>query len=403
MNAISPHEPINTAFEVREQMATHERRIAFLLGAGTSMAAGLPGMEALTDGIEPELTAGNQALFKQIRGSLGDTKNIEDVLDHLRILQDLLGDDNSKSHNGISGPQAKELDRDICRTICKAVASPDPARMSAHYALALWTRQVRRDKPVEIFTTNYDLALEMGFEYHQVPFFDGFLGTVNPFFVPESVEVDGGAGEDVDPPKSWTRLWKIHGSINWQLKVNGDGHKRVVRSELTSRLSESELVIYPTREKHAVTRRFPFVNYMDRMRRILNSGECLLNIIGYSFKDQHVNDLLRQSLRTNPRLAVNAFMYEEPGTNIQSLGNTFKNFSLYGPQSACLGGRLASWQEPSRAEQPGEEWPFWDDATKRFCLGDFDAFGKFLTILGGAAIAPVQSLAPAGTPARATA
>lgn len=397
MKVTSPHDPLNAALEVREQMATHERRIAFLLGAGTSIAAGLPGMESLTNAIELQLTAGNQALFTEIRKSLRDAKNIEDVLDHLRILWDLLGDDKSKLHDGISGVQAKELDRDICRAICKAVSTPDPAKMNAHYSLALWTRQVRRDKPIEIFTTNYDLVLEMGFEYHEVPFFDGFLGAVNPFFVPESVEVDGGAGEDTDPPKPWTRLWKIHGSVNWQLKENGDGHQRVVRS--ASQSPESELVIYPTREKHAVTRRFPFVNYMDRMRRILSSGECLLIVIGYSFRDQHVNDLLRQSLRTNPRLAVNTFTYEEPSADIQRLANTFKNFSLYGPRSACLGGKDASWQEPSRAKQPGEEWPFWDDATKQFCLGDFDAFGKFLAVLGGGPVAPVQSFAPVATSA----
>jgi hypothetical protein len=36
--------------------------------------------------------------------------------------------------------------------------------------------------------TNYDLLLEVAFEAVGVPFFDGFVGVVSPFFVPECVD-----------------------------------------------------------------------------------------------------------------------------------------------------------------------------------------------------------------------
>ena len=176
---------------------------------------------------------------------------------------------------------------------------------------AAWVKHVRRESPLEIFTTNYDLLFESAFEQMGISFFDGFVGAVSPFFTVESVEAEMSPQfEDVYPPRSWTRLWKLHGSIGWQLKKDATNRLEIVRvaGALIPDVS-AQLVIYPSRDKYVDSRKLPFIAYMDRLRRFLIGGEVLFVVLGYSFGDQHINDVLIQSLRANPRLAISAFMY----------------------------------------------------------------------------------------------
>lgn len=57
--------------------------------------------------------------------------------------------------------------------------------------------------------------MEQSLEEMEIPYFDGFVGANNPFF-------DLRALEDNLIPKHWSRLWKIHGSINWCQKHVGN-------------------------------------------------------------------------------------------------------------------------------------------------------------------------------------
>jgi NAD-dependent SIR2 family protein deacetylase len=42
------HDPLRSAQEIRESLASEKRRLTFFLGAGTSMAVGFPGIDSLT-------------------------------------------------------------------------------------------------------------------------------------------------------------------------------------------------------------------------------------------------------------------------------------------------------------------------------------------------------------------
>jgi hypothetical protein len=73
---------------------------------------------------------------------------------------------------------------------------------------------------------------------------------------------------------------------------------------------ENELVIYPSKEKYDSSKKQPFVAYFDRLKSVLTAGELLFVFSGYSFSDQHINEIIFNSLRQNNRLSVLIFFYQ---------------------------------------------------------------------------------------------
>jgi len=385
---VTTHDPLRAAFDIREQLATAKRRLAFFFGAGTSMAVGLPGIQALTNNVDEKLQGEQKNHYRKVRAELPAGSNVEDVLDRIRIYRELIGKDETKEYIGIKGPTAAQLlDSSVCRAICAAVSQGTAKGLKPHLILAQWLRALHtsRERPVEIFTANYDLLFEQAMEIAGVPFFDGFVGAVAPFFVPESVEADETKlSASAYPPKDWTRLWKIHGSVNWYMHRTATGDvERISRLSGTEAKEGQELVVFPSREKYAESRKLPFIAYQDRLRKILLSGECLVIVIGYAFSDEHLNEILFQGLRSNPRLALAAFIYSDLSEKVSHYGEMHRNLALYGPDKACIGGKIANWGEPNRKRQEPELWPFWDDDAKRFKLGDFNSFASFLELFVG--------------------
>ncbi|UIM92652.1 SIR2 family protein [Yersinia ruckeri] len=145
-----------------------------------------------------------------------------------------------------------------------------------------------RDFSKEIFTTNYDLIIEKSLEAIRAPYFDGFVGSYEPFFWQESVET---LVRRNDLTQNWIRLWKIHGSLSWfwKKRENLKSHK-VIRLGKIDKIEEekNEIVIYPSKEKYDLSRRQPFLVYFDRLKNYLLSGELLFIFTGYSFLDQQV-------------------------------------------------------------------------------------------------------------------
>lgn len=369
------YNPVQFAHELREQLSSDKRRLAFFVGAGASMAAGLPGIIQLTKCVESSMSSELLPCFKKTQSEVASPDNIELILNRVRLIRELLADNDSLYHNGMSGETVKKLDGAICKSIHEAVNTSRITNIDSHNAFGRWIRSShdRRDMPIEIFTTNYDLMFEIALEDAMVPYFDGFIGSVNPFFSAESVEFDGA----LKPPRSWCRLWKLHGSVNWSLKPDLSGSVlRVVRNSANADIGESDLMIFPSREKYLESRKLPFITFQDRLRRFLSNGEGVMFVLGYSFSDQHLNEIMFQALRTNSRLAINALIYGSDGKlpeNIEEFGRQFKNLSIIGPDKAVFGGLSAEWEKPETLPQNS---PYWCDNAWR--LGDFVDFAKYL-------------------------
>src|SRR5688572_4994435 len=115
---MQPYDPLCAAFEIREQLASEKRRLAFFLGAGTSMAVGLPGINALTTMVKGRLPVAQRPKFESVLESFPTTSNVEQALDRIRIYRELIGEDEEKEIGAIKGATAAlKLDSDVCQAI----------------------------------------------------------------------------------------------------------------------------------------------------------------------------------------------------------------------------------------------------------------------------------------------
>ncbi|HCW08625.1 MAG TPA: SIR2 family protein [Cytophagales bacterium] len=388
------HSPSRVANQLRDQLSSEKRKLGFFYGAGTSIAVGIPGVLSLTSKVFDKLEKQYKEPFDALRKKCG-SENIEHVLNMLRTIRELIGDSDDEEIYKIKGREAgQKLDVEICKAISKIVMDSTTDEFDPHMTFCNWLfqNQATRHTPIEIFTSNYDLLIERALELKKLPYFDGFVGTIDSFLIPESVEAENdklSAGLYV--PFSWIRIWKIHGSINWFLTIDKEGKKRIIRSSHKAPNVGDELMIYPSKQKYDESRRLPFIVFQDRMRKFLANGEGLFVIAGYSFSDDHINEIIFESLRSNNRLAITALVYGEPEKNrtinekVLRYGLSNPNFSILGPDKACIGGVIAKWDVDE-----SEDEIFWDKEKKIFNLGDFVTFSKYLKMNFGV-LAQIQN------------
>lgn len=380
MSTAHKHDPIRELSEIRNQLS-YTKRIGFLFGAGTSKAMGIPDIATLTNSVSKALIDNDKTNFDTVKTSLDkEQENIEAILNQVRLIRQITADSGSKSFDGISGDHAKQLDKKICDEIYKIISEAEErADITVAKTFLAWLNWLSRDYTKEIFTSNYDLIFEKSLENLLIPFYDGFVGSHEPFFAHESLDSKSKYDR---PPVSWIRLWKLHGSLGWFWKQNDDRKSyRVIRltNGAKDKLPDAELVIYPSRDKYESSRKQPFTSYFDRMKEFLLNGEGIFIISGYSFSDEHINEVLFSCLNQNNRLHVLAFFYEDsPIDKIVSEGKNLPNFTMIGQKKASVSGMEGEWVYSKGHELVD---PFWDN--DKLKLGDFRELVKYFVMCSG--------------------
>ncbi|MDD3286154.1 MAG: SIR2 family protein [Bacteroidales bacterium] len=385
-------EKINVIREVRE-LKTHlsySKNIGFFFGAGTSCALNIPNVEQLTSEIESKLTGDHLANFELVKKDLETIiterkVNIEDILNQIRRIRELTGE-TTKEYQGVSGTNAKLLDKKICTIIYDIIAEKEKiADIEKTKKFFAWLSLLNRDFSKEIFTTNYDLIIEKSLEASQIPYFDGFVGSYEPFFWQESIDQFVSKN---DITQNWIRLWKIHGSLSWFWKENPIAKSqqiiRVGRIE-NIKVEKNELVIYPSKEKYDSSKKQPFIAYFDRLKNYLLSGELLFVFTGYSFSDQHINEIIFNCLRQNNRLTALVFFFQDSEVeNLHKQTSSYMNLNVFGPTKAIINGNLGEWEYTTTDLKPNEKPDsFWDTANNKFKLGDFNELVNFFITNSG--------------------
>ena len=379
---------INVIREVRE-LKTHlsySKNVGFFFGAGTSCALKIPNVEQLTTGITAKLTGDFLANFKilitDLETAITDRKvNIEDILNHIRRIREITGEKDNKKYEGVTGKSAKLLDKEICTIIYDIIAEKEAeADIEKTKKFFAWLSLLNRDFSKEVFTTNYDLIIEKSLEASQIPYFDGFVGSYEPFFWQESIDQFVNKN---DLTQNWIRLWKIHGSLSWFWKLDPKTKaQKIIRIGKIENIKkeQNELVIYPSKEKYDSSKKQPFIAYFDRLKNYLLSGELLFVFTGYSFSDQHINEIIFNCLRQNNRLTALVFFFQD--SEVESLHkqtSSYMNLNVFGPKKAIINGNLGEWEYILTDLKPNEKADsYWDETDGKFKLGDFNELVNFL-------------------------
>ena len=347
------------AADFAQKLDLKTRHVCWFLGAGASCSAGLPDTVHLKNQILERLGTSLNPGAAQIFA----TGTLEDGLTQIRRIAAVLGE--GEELRGLTRVTAVEANQQICATISAIVGQPATDN-SAFRDLSTLLNRSEYERSVEIFTTNYDTLIETSLEDEGVPYFDGFIGHIRPKFRSDLVEpafVDARTAL----PSRFVRLWKLHGSVNWFLEDRQDA-KIVVR---TANAQEGDIAaIFPSDEKYEDSRRVPFIVLLDRFRRALDEADTVLIVSGYSFSDQHLNEILYDALQRNPRLAVEVFCYASPIPDLQARARALPGLSVYWPDGGVVGGRPVTWAGPEPVAD------LWDG--QRFLMGDFARLTSFL-------------------------
>ena len=368
--------------DLRQVLSQGRKRTAILMGAGAPMAVRvdsdghlvreggtplIPDIAGITSTVKSDLSDSDRAVVETLSAELGSDPTIEDILTKIRRLAQAIG---QASVHDLDGSAYELLGKRICSAIGRCVRSRLPTESNPYTNLASWISGTPREHAVEVFTPNYDLLMEEAFERLRLPYFDGFSGSHQPFFDPGSVSLD-------DLPPRWSRLWKLHGSLGWEVQSNA-----VVR---TGNRCATELV-YPDHLKYDQVTRLPYSALFERLREFMNTPDTLLICTGFSFLDAHICAVLDEGLTANAHTAVIAFQFNDLAQEQAAckLAMARPNMSAYCRDMAVIHGIEGLWRP---GEPPSRDWleirrTFWQEengaAQGTFLLGDFARLAQFL-------------------------
>lgn len=380
------HDQIRHLRSLRLLLSQDKAPLGFLLAAGCPLSVRVEGKPLLPDmagltkiindaHLKEATTTPYRRLMDELNKAGKNTSNLEDVLTYIRSMKEV--STGGGTVRGFTEVELKDLETEICKRITKAVTKDLPDGDNSYRRLARWVGSIDRAVPVEMFTTNYDLLLEQALEEQCVPFFDGFSGSRFPFFDIHSVEEN-------ELPTYWSRLWKLHGSVNW--KSMSKGVCRVSKGILGS----PEL-IYPSKLKYDQSRKMPFLAMFDKLTNFLLKPHAVLFVCGYSFGDEHINDTIINALKVNQSANVVALMYgkmkkDADGTLVApeavKRASERPNLSIWHDDEAVIGAQRREWSKfvDDKNEFVNFNFKKVDD---RISFGDFDAFTSFLSELIG--------------------
>jgi len=172
MEFVTTHDPIRHLRHLRQTLSQDKKPIGFFLSAGCPLAVEIPkekwplipDVRNLTRWINEHLSSADKTKpnrYDKLIEELGKTdknpENIEDILSFVRGLKEVAkgGTVRDFSENDVI-----ELEKEVCKKIVSKMNVELPDKNTPYHKLASWVTSIDRAKPVEIFTTNYDLLME---------------------------------------------------------------------------------------------------------------------------------------------------------------------------------------------------------------------------------------------------
>jgi hypothetical protein len=178
----------------------------------------------------------------------------------------------------------------------------DLTQLPVHEAfLRRVARRSARRARTKIFTTNYDLCFERAARRSGFVVVDGFAFGSDDVFDSAQFAYDvvrRSAGEEKsDFIESLFHLYKLHGSIDWELNEKSG---RISRKPGSAK----PLLIYPRSTKYEMAFSQPYIEMMGALQGGLRATNTTLLVIGFGFNDKHIAEPILGAIRANLSLNV---------------------------------------------------------------------------------------------------
>jgi hypothetical protein len=277
----------------------------FFLGAGASVAAGVPATFELVDCFLEELKSRNETkrleflekILKTLKESeLGqkgvDVELLLEALGQLEAVSECIPLKFFKKGECILGnnfeSEATELRKEL-QNIIKKKGLVSKSKIQYLKDLLMFTES--NPLPLDIFSVNYDICIEQFCDTFEKEYVDGFYLK----WEPESLQ-----RKDVS-----IRLYKVHGSITWYETERGSLVKLPIKSEaaeieLITGEKASALILYPMRK---VEYSEPLMSLLMKLSEKLSISDFVF-VIGYSFRDNQLRRIFWNAAKKNKKLVL---------------------------------------------------------------------------------------------------
>lgn len=316
------------------------KNICFLFGAGTSNGA-IPVMGKLFEQVTNKLDQiGNEDLkvyFEKLNPEQINN-NLEEVLGLLysekNYLEATLIEDELEANPCIL--LIKLIEEEIFTSINIDITHPDKKKVLDTYK-DFYQKVTLRNKDlarVNVFTTNNDLFNEYAMDSLNINYINGFSGGLTKFFNPGlfnytfSKRMDTSI-EKFEPVENMVYLYKIHGSVNWTEDLNNTNTffniKEIPYSHENT--NANSVLVYPAPTKQNKSLGSPYVEMFREFQKKLLEQHTVLFVIGYSFSDEHINNIIYQALAINS--TINVVVFGNVKGNITKIKDN-RIFNIYG-------------------------------------------------------------------------
>ena len=324
------------------------KNVAILTAAGTSMDNGANSGKSRTglwEFCEQEINALYDVLKEKgekLKSNLDKAKeecNIEDFLSIVVLYEKL----NGEIRNG---------DASLRDNLQKKITEACTLKLdenNRHHSdfLRKLTARKPSDPRIQLYTTNYDTLFEQAAMKAGLTVIDGFSFTNPRKFSGVNFDYDIVYRERsrIKPDESFIpnvfQLLKVHGSIDWWK----DADDTIYQKETVV----APCIIYPASDKYESSYEQPYIELIAHFQQTLRKEGTLLIVIGFGFKDKHLQSIIKEAVNQNSHFHLLIVCYgkdkngEETGiipsfaedfisedmrvpSNVSVLFSTFKDF-----------------------------------------------------------------------------
>lgn len=303
--------------------------VSILAGAGTSWHLGAPTIRKIPDELKKEMSKEINLYFS--KGSEPSYEDLFNCLQADKFLKINKNENTDEVQKSIHKIQKWLFSK--CNTEKTSIKDKKDLLLkeNRYYYHELFIKKLLQRpsnlKRANLFTTNYDLAFDYALDNLGIHYINGFSGVHNRCFRPEVYDYDiyypgQSVSGKVHRAEKVLRYYKLHGSLSWiateETLSNPYGIKEIPIDNFNFQ-EQMNLMIYPCVSKKTFTLDLPYSELFRHFANSIIQPQSVLIALGYSFYDEHINDIIYQALTIPSFTLIIANYSPDKNENIEKL------------------------------------------------------------------------------------